>query len=417
MDLRNHLDEKYGKGVYGFSEITIEKVNNAKDKYANNVSLEDVVLLIDDTVFGSGKCGVLITFDGLYIGEDFEKPVYFGFDKIQSVYMKKNVLVQSLCINDRKVKNFTQPEYRSLKSVFEKLDVYISYYNSGNRYIAIKDLPNTIDKAEEVHTNSAENINKLKNGDVNNQASKGMSNLLTREKESTNSTSEFGIIESYVLYEAFKELKKLSDRGSMNSSLLLGNHRNPQMKIESIVKEFIIENSILIRDKVLYGKGSRYFLDDLAFKECIILACSFLKFEFERVGFPTNYALEILDVGLKSIFKSNDEIIFDIKESMDILIGASIEAYIYSFYVRIYILNTSLNYTSDFKSTKKYELIQSIVLSSLLRSANEILGARDKILEIATKLDMLMGKMPVLGLEMSSNKAVKELTEIINNFR
>lgn len=330
MDLRAHLDASHGRRISGFSDMSTEKVNNAKNKYASNINLEDVVLLIDDTVFGSGKCGVLITFDGLYIKEDFEKPVYFGFDKVQSVYMRKNVLVQGLYINDRKVKTFTQPEYKNLKSVFEKLDVYINYYNSANRYIQIKDLPNTIDKAEEVDTNSAENINKLKDSDINNQASKNMSNLSTKEKESTNLTSEFGIIESYVLYEAFKELKKLSDRGSMNSSLLLGNHRNPQMKIESVVKEFIIENSILIRDKVLYGKGSRYFLDDFAFKECIILACSFLKFEFERVGFPTNYALEILDVGLKSIFESNDKIIFDIKESMDILSRASIEAYIYN---------------------------------------------------------------------------------------
>lgn len=72
MDLRARLDKSYGIGIFGFSDISIEKANTAKEKYANDVNLGNIVLLIDDTAFESAKYGILITFDGLYIGESFE---------------------------------------------------------------------------------------------------------------------------------------------------------------------------------------------------------------------------------------------------------------------------------------------------------------------------------------------------------
>ncbi len=412
MDLRNLLDETYGRNVFGFSEISIEKANNAKDKYAHNVDIKDIILLIDDTVFGSAKCGVLITSSGLYIGEDFEKPVYFSFDRMNSICMKRNVL-GGLFIDNKKVKGFTQPEYKDLKLVFEKLNAYIDYYNSDNLFISIKDLPNTLDVSKK---NKATDVNELKSDSINNQLLGAKSIVPSQEKEDMSSNSEFGIVKDYIVYKSFKELKNISDRDNVNSSLLFGNSRNPQAQIENITKAFIVENSILIRDKVLYGKGCSYFLDDFAFKECINLACSFLKFEFERVGFSTTQALEILDIGLKSIFKDDDKIIFSVKESLDFLDGNLIEVYIYSFYIRIYLLNTSLNIVSNSDSDEKSEIIRSIVLTSLLRSSNSILGDRVKTVEILTKLDSFMGGMPVIGLEMASNKAVKELSEIIKNF-
>lgn len=412
MDLRNLLDETYGRNVFGFSEISIEKANNAKDKYAHNVDIKDIVLLIDDTVFGSAKCGVLITSSGLYIGEDFEKPVYFSFDRMNSICMKRNVL-GGLFIDNKKVKGFTQPEYKDLKLVFEKLNAYIDYYNSDNRFISIKDLPNTLDV---IKKNKATDVNELKSDSMNNQLLGPKSIVPSQEKADMSPNSEFGIVKDYIVYKIFKELKNISDRDNVNSSLLFGNSRNPQAQIENITKAFIVENSILIRDKVLYAKGCSYFLDDFAFKECINLACSFLKFEFERVGFSTSQSLEILDIGLKSIFKDDDKIIFGVKESLDFLDGNLIEVYIYSFYIRIYLLNTSLNIVSNSDSDEKSEIIRSIVLTSLLRSSNSILGDRVKTVEILTKLDSFMGGMPVIGLEMASNKAVKELSEIIKNF-
>lgn len=196
MDLRSHLDENYGKNIFGFSQISIEKVNNAKEKYAHNVDIKDIVLLIDDTVFGSAKCGVLITSSGLYIKEDFEKPAYFSFDKIDDICMKRNILT-GLYINNKRVGGFTQPSYKSLKIVFEKLNEYIDYYNSDNQYISIENLPNTLDVSEIVNNNEAVGSIKLYDDSTNNQTSKNTKTIVRTEREEKKSNIVVKVLQSY----------------------------------------------------------------------------------------------------------------------------------------------------------------------------------------------------------------------------
>lgn len=393
MDLRNHLDRGYGRGIFGFSNISIEKVNNAKEKYANDVDLEDVVLLIDDTVFGSAKCGVLITFDGLYIGEDFEEPMYFAFEEIESICVKRKMLAQSLYINDRKTKGFTQPEYDELKSLFSKLETYIQYYNSENRFLQIKDQANILDIDESVE--------KIENKNVESQFS-----------------TEFSVIRKYDMYNRLMELKKLNDKERLNNSLLFGSSRNPQSKLESIIRTYLISSSILIRDKVLYGKSCEYFLDDSACKESMILSCIFLRFEFERLGLSIRQFFEVLETGLFSVF-DNNETVFEIRRYTNL--PKVIQVGILYFYIRIYFSNIfqgdqyySSDDSNDIPSKEMLNARQRYMLCQIDPIASQTLQDQEKTKDILIKMNDLTGQVPILELEHLTTKAVNDICECVN---
>lgn len=341
MDLRVHLDNEYGRGIFGFSDISIEKVNNAKEKYANDVDFKEVVLLIDDTVFGSAKCGVLITFDGLYIGEDFEKPVYFSFDKMNSICMKRNVL-GGLFINNKKVKGFTQPEYKDLKLVFEKLDAYIDYYNSDNRYIPIKDLPNTLDVS---NSNGVNKVLEEKNAKkINSQTTRDVNSEI-KEENKLHSNSEFShgfnIIDSDKLFPIFMQLNTVN-KISGAASLFLGgsnNSTNTSEKIRKLLSNYIIKNVMTVRRASFEAKGYKYFINDIATIETIILASCFLRFELERRGVNKNQYFNIIDLGLQEVFPSmSPDIEFVVKASLD---PNDLKESISYFYTRLIVANVS----------------------------------------------------------------------------
>ena len=54
----------YNYATYGY--ISSEKFNNACRTYAGNVDFKDTIGMIDTTVFGSGKKGILFTEKGVY---------------------------------------------------------------------------------------------------------------------------------------------------------------------------------------------------------------------------------------------------------------------------------------------------------------------------------------------------------------
>ena len=52
---------------YIFTEVFQVKFNNAREEYAQSVtSINDVLAITEETVFGSGKRGFLFTYDGHY---------------------------------------------------------------------------------------------------------------------------------------------------------------------------------------------------------------------------------------------------------------------------------------------------------------------------------------------------------------
>lgn len=76
-------------------KVSYKKAQNAIDSYCPSefeIEYDDILVLIDDTFFGTGKNGLLITKDYICCKEDFSEPFYFETDDITKIEFKKAFL-------------------------------------------------------------------------------------------------------------------------------------------------------------------------------------------------------------------------------------------------------------------------------------------------------------------------------------
>lgn len=113
--------------LYLAPNIPTHKLNNALNSYADtSVSPEQVILLIDDTVFGSAKDGLLLTATDLYIKEGFGKSSTIALNKINSIALKPEFLTNPIHINGQPFVQLAQPNKSTLKALCEILSDYIA---------------------------------------------------------------------------------------------------------------------------------------------------------------------------------------------------------------------------------------------------------------------------------------------------
>lgn len=71
--------------TYSKNNIPPKKLTNAIQSYGNSIEKENVLGLIDTTVLGSAKEGIIFTNAGICIKEPFTKSVYISYDDIERV--------------------------------------------------------------------------------------------------------------------------------------------------------------------------------------------------------------------------------------------------------------------------------------------------------------------------------------------
>lgn len=71
--------------VYAKPNIPRAKFDGAKASYAPAVAFEDVLILVDDTLFGGAREGMLVTKDGLYSRQKFEDARHIRLDGVRSL--------------------------------------------------------------------------------------------------------------------------------------------------------------------------------------------------------------------------------------------------------------------------------------------------------------------------------------------
>lgn len=100
--------------------IPNKKLNNAIKSYAN-INNETVLCLIDDTVFGSAKVGLILTDRAIYMKDSIEKNKLFcPLKNIKNVLFKNLFLSKRLIFNQTMQIDFTQPSKKSI-SLFAKM--------------------------------------------------------------------------------------------------------------------------------------------------------------------------------------------------------------------------------------------------------------------------------------------------------
>ncbi|MBJ8496996.1 J domain-containing protein [Acinetobacter oleivorans] len=94
--------------IYCAPVIPNKKLQGAMTYLPHSVSPNDVLMLIDDTVFGSAKVGMCLTAKGIFYKASFEDEQAYLFEHIQWVEADIGMITSSILINGQNELNFTQ---------------------------------------------------------------------------------------------------------------------------------------------------------------------------------------------------------------------------------------------------------------------------------------------------------------------
>ena len=105
-ELITHMKDYPDNKIFYSPNIPSKKIRNALPSYAQQIAPEEIIVLIDDTVFGGAKEGMIITKDGIYSKELTENPLSYSFSDIQNIKCEK----KQIYINNTPFFKFTMPE-------------------------------------------------------------------------------------------------------------------------------------------------------------------------------------------------------------------------------------------------------------------------------------------------------------------
>lgn len=125
MELIDFFNEKKFAGcenIYISPHIPAKLLSNAVGAYSVRVDPKEVVVLIDDTAFGSGKDGILICENRLIIREMFSSARAYEYDAIESISCEG----RRLYINGREAYKLNMPGKDELAVFFELMNQWVS---------------------------------------------------------------------------------------------------------------------------------------------------------------------------------------------------------------------------------------------------------------------------------------------------
>ena len=104
----------YGDGkIFFHPRIPEQKLLNALKAYATRISPEDVLVLLDDTLMGGAKEGMILTRDHVFFHEFLTDPITRNMSAIESISAKEDVLY----INNQRVFKATHFNKTNLKTL------------------------------------------------------------------------------------------------------------------------------------------------------------------------------------------------------------------------------------------------------------------------------------------------------------
>ncbi|MFL9507303.1 DnaJ family molecular chaperone [Acinetobacter baumannii] len=103
--------------IYFAPVIPNKKLQGAMSYLPHGVSPNEVLVLIDDTVFGSAKVGMCLTAKGLFYKASFEDEQAYLFEHIQQVESDIGILTSSILINGHDELNFSQLDRGAIRAL------------------------------------------------------------------------------------------------------------------------------------------------------------------------------------------------------------------------------------------------------------------------------------------------------------
>lgn len=107
--------------IHVHPKIPMQKKLNALSSYCAGLDSNEVIILIDDTLFGGAKEGVIITNEKIIAKEMFEDPREVYFDHITHIHSEKG----KIFINEQKFVSLSMPDAPDLYILCILLQKYI----------------------------------------------------------------------------------------------------------------------------------------------------------------------------------------------------------------------------------------------------------------------------------------------------
>ncbi len=250
---------------YVYPNIPRDKAQNAINAYCGGVDYEDVLIVLDETVFGSCKSGSVLTINSIFFKEDFETAKAFSLSEVSSCYAKKGLLGCGIYINDKKVLGITQASYSDVVNFCEYVMQVVHFCGDSE------------EEYEEVIT-----LKKYQND-----------KLFQTIKDTESSF-----------------LKSVFSINSFGGSLGLK------------VKHYVWPMLCFIRSNYIDKKRAIFLQNNIASLEIIIGLLSLLSARLRSMGIRENIVLHVLKEGVRGVLDSNDmsqmaEIAFDNSDDDD----------------------------------------------------------------------------------------------------
>jgi hypothetical protein len=114
--------------IHAHPNIPAKKLQSAIGAYGNDLAPDDVIILIDDTTFGSAKDGVLITEKSIHIKIFTEAPRTYEWAAIESISTEK----RTIYINGLASGTFLQIHEREIGFLFKSINAHLNQDKSSD---------------------------------------------------------------------------------------------------------------------------------------------------------------------------------------------------------------------------------------------------------------------------------------------
>lgn len=115
--------------IYVSPNIPYKKLLGAQYYLPEHIQHDAILILVDDTVFGSAKAGLCITQDGLYYKADFEELMYCSFDHIQMIRANLSFMGNSMQLNPQLKLSFIQLDGQGVQALVALLNIFVQQRN------------------------------------------------------------------------------------------------------------------------------------------------------------------------------------------------------------------------------------------------------------------------------------------------
>ncbi len=350
MKLEDFLDRLKNANLYNIyikPNIPLDKARNAIKSYARELSYDDIIILVDDTIFGNCTVGIAISNDFFISKEIFLDRNIFNLNDINDIYVESFVN-SAIFIDDKKVITLSQPKRNDLQLLFNQVLTYIAFKNDDgkNKLQEFHSNENKENFNEPVDANLAE-IDRLKSElailkkqvERQDNSSSSVASTVNKLEHSSNRNSNIEIFKFLQDDDILVGIRKNKLINNVSGFILRFGGESKSNQIELTAAKFIFS----VIEEIRNGISIRNLENNVTTYESAIFAMNLLKHSLLQRDIPSKLSDYIIISGMASLLGGNEQIakvLAKLTISYDVLSTTNSYGEIQAaFYIRLFLSN------------------------------------------------------------------------------